>query len=65
MELQQEMNTRLVNIIFHVVDNSAFLFWEAVFRIYHRGGKLDFRECASAVGNDMVMHHSQTIPAKE
>ena len=57
------------NIIFHIDVNSAFLSWEAVFRLYHKGGRQDLRECASAVGGDMAMRHgiilAKSIPAKK
>jgi len=63
------VNTRLKNIIFHIDVNSAFLSWEAVYRIAHKGGKLDLREVASAVGGDMSMRHgiilAKSIPAKK
>ena len=36
-------------IIFHVDVNSAFLSWEACYRIHHLGGKQDLREMVSAV----------------
>ncbi len=56
------------NIIFHIDVNSAFLSWEAVYRIAHKGGKLDLREAASAVGGDVSMRHgiilAKSIPAK-
>ena len=65
---EQEVNIRLENIIFHIDVNSAFLSWEAVFRLYHKGGTLDLREVASAVGGDMAMRHgiilAKSIPAK-
>ncbi len=58
----------LKNIIFHIDVNSAFLSWEAVFRLYHKGGTLDLREVPSAVGGDMTMRHgiilAKSIPAK-
>ncbi len=44
-------------VIFHIDVNSAFLSWEAVYRIAHRGGTLDLREIPSAVGGDMTMRH--------
>lgn len=57
------------NIIFHVDVNSAFLSWEAVYRLHHKGGTLDLREAVSAVGGDMAMRHgiilAKSIPAKE
>ena len=56
-------------IIFHIDVNSAFLSWEAVYRIAHKGGKQDLREIPSAVGGDMAMRHgiilAKSIPAKE
>lgn len=57
------------NIIFHIDVNSAFLSWEAVYRLAHKGGKQDLREIASAVGGDMTMRHgiilAKSIPAKK
>ena len=47
----------LKSIIFHIDVNSAFLSWEAVYRIAHRGGKLDLREVPSAVGGDMSIQN--------
>ena len=40
-------------IIFHIDVNSAFLSWEAVYRIRHLGGTLDLRTIPSAVGGDI------------
>lgn len=55
-------------IIFHIDVNSAFLSWEAVYHLAHKGGKQDLREIASAVGGDMTMRHgiilAKSIPAK-
>ncbi len=57
------------NIIFHIDVNSAFLSWEAVYRLAHRGGSLDLREVASAVGGDRALRHgiilAKSIPAKK
>ena len=36
-------------IIFHVDVNSAFLSWEAAYRIHHLGGRLDLRNIPSAI----------------
>ncbi|MCI8557885.1 MAG: DNA polymerase IV [Lachnospiraceae bacterium] len=59
---------RLKNIIFHIDVNSAFLSWEAVYRLAHKGGKQDLREIASAVGGDVTLRHgiilAKSIPAK-
>lgn len=55
-------------IIFHVDVNSAFLSWEAVYRLGHRGGRLDLRSIPSAVGGDVTKRHgiilAKSIPAK-
>lgn len=55
-------------IIFHIDVNSAFLSWEAAYRIYHQGGRLDLREVPSAVGGDREKRHgiilARSIPAK-
>lgn len=57
------------NAIFHIDVNSAFLSWEAVYRLYHLGGKVDLREEIAAVGGDMAMRHgiilAKSIPAKK
>ena len=37
------------NVIFHIDVNSAFLSWEATYRLHHLGGKEDLREKVSAV----------------
>lgn len=67
--VKQEVDTHLKSIIFHIDVNSAFLSWEAVYRMAHRGGKLDLREIPSAVGGDMSMRHgiilAKSIPAKK
>ncbi len=55
-------------IIFHIDVNSAFLSWEAVYRLAHKGGRADLREMASAVGGDAALRHgiilAKSIPAK-
>lgn len=56
-------------IIFHIDVNSAFLSWEAVYRLFHKGGTLDLREIPSAVGGDVSLRHgiilAKSIPAKK
>ena len=56
-------------VIFHVDVNSAFLSWEAVYRLHHLGGKIDLRNQVSAVGGDTAMRHgiilAKSIPAKK
>lgn len=65
----QEANARLERIIYHIDVNSAFLSWEAVYRLHHKGGTMDLREIPSAVGGDMEMRHgiilAKSIPAKK
>ena len=39
-------------VIFHVDVNSAFLSWEAVYRLREQQGTVDLREIPSAVGGD-------------
>lgn len=64
-----EVNIRLKSIIFHIDVNSAFLSWEAVYRLAHKGGKQDLREIVSAVGGDITLRHgiilAKPIPAKD
>lgn len=42
-------------IIFHIDVNSAFLSWEAVYRMKYLGSSLDLRDIPSAIGGDMEM----------
>ena len=55
--------------IFHIDVNSAFLSWEAVYRLAHKGGRQDLREIPSAVGGDVALRHgiilAKSIPAKK
>ncbi len=55
-------------VVFHVDVNSAFLSWEAVYRLKHLGAKLDLRTIPSAVGGDVTKRHgiilAKSIPAK-
>ena len=37
----KEVNVRLKRIIFHIDVNAAYLSWEAVYRLAHRGEKVD------------------------
>ncbi len=57
------------HIIFHIDVNSAFLSWEAVYRLAHCGESLDLRETASAVGGDIAMRRgiilAKSVPAKK
>ncbi len=56
-------------VIFHVDVNSAFLSWEAVYRLYHLGGRLDLRTIPSAVGGDQEKRHgiilAKSIPCRK
>ncbi|MCR5005059.1 MAG: DNA polymerase IV [Clostridiales bacterium] len=60
------MNNR---IIFHIDVNSAFLSWEAVYRLHHLGAQEDLRQQVSAVGGDQSKRHgiilAKSIPAKQ
>lgn len=54
-------------VIFHVDVNSAYLSWEAVYRLQH-GDSLDIRTVPSVVGGDEASRHgivlAKSIPAK-
>ena len=56
-------------IIYHVDVNSAFLSWEATYRLYHLGAKLDLRTVPSVVGGDQEKRHgivlARAIPCKQ
>ncbi len=55
-------------LIFHIDVNSAFLSWEAVYRLHIRGEKTDLRDIPSAVGGDVKKRHgiilAKSTPAK-
>ena len=57
------------NLIFHIDVNSAFLSWEAVYRLHIRGEKTDLRDIPSAVGGDIKKRHgiilAKSTPAKK
>ena len=56
-------------VIFHIDVNSAFLSWEAVYRLRCLGDKSDLRTIPSAVGGDIAQRHgvilAKSIPAKK
>lgn len=56
------------SVIYHVDVNSAFLSWEAAYRIHHLGGTLDLRKIPSAISGDAAARHgiilAKSIPAK-
>lgn len=56
-------------MIYHIDVNSAFLSWEAVYRLKHKGSQLDLREIPSAVGGDIKQRHgiilAKSIAAKK
>ncbi|MDF2904936.1 MAG: dinB, partial [Herbinix sp.] len=56
------------NLIFHIDVNSAFLSWEAVYRLHILGEKTDLREIPSAVAGDVKKRHgiilAKSTPAK-
>ncbi|MCQ2505708.1 MAG: DNA polymerase IV [Lachnospiraceae bacterium] len=55
--------------IFHVDVNSAFLSWEATYRLKHLSETVDLRTIPSAVGGDLNKRHgivlAKSIPAKK
>lgn len=55
-------------IIFHIDVNSAFLSWEACYRIHILGEKTDLREIPSAISGNIKTRHgiilAKSIPAK-
>jgi len=56
-------------IIFHIDVNSAFLSWEAAYRVQHLGGSLDLRTIPSVVGGSIEKRHgiilAKSTPAKK
>lgn len=56
-------------VIFHIDVNSAFLSWEAAYRLHHLGASLDLRTVPSAVGGDQQKRHgiilAKSIPSKK
>lgn len=57
------------SVIYHIDVNSAFLSWEAAYRIHHLGGTLDLRGIPSAISGDAAARHgiilAKSIPAKK
>lgn len=55
-------------IIYHIDVNSAFLSWEAAYRLHHLGGTLDLRSIPSAISGDAAARHgiilAKSLPAK-
>lgn len=55
-------------LVFHIDVNSAFLSWEAVYRLHILGDKTDLRSIPSAVGGDIKKRHgiilARSLPAK-
>lgn len=55
-------------IIMHIDVNSAYLSWEAVWRLQH-GGEIDLREIPSVIGGHEESRHgivlAKSIPAKK
>ena len=56
-------------LIFHVDVNSAFLSWEAVYRLRYMHEELDIRTIPSAIGGDRESRRgiilASSIPAKK
>lgn len=62
------MNNNDKRLIFHIDVNSAYLSWEATYRL-QQGEKIDLREIPSVVGGDQESRHgivlTKSIPAKQ
>ncbi len=69
LQIQEIGEHTLKSIIFHIDVNSAFLSWEAVFRLARKSGSMDLREHPSAVGGDTSLRHgiilAKSLPAKK
>lgn len=52
-------------VIFHIDVNSAFLSWEAVYRMKQLGESLDLREIPSAIGGDVAKRHGIILAKSE
>src|SRR5690554_1545813 len=67
MEDRMEANKSGDRIILHIDVNSAYLSWEAAYRLQH-GASLDLREVPSVVGGNEEKRHgivlAKSIPAK-
>jgi len=63
------VNICMDRLIFHIDVNSAFLSWEAVYRLHIRGEKRDLRDIPSAVAGDVKKRHgiilARSTPAKK
>jgi len=51
----------LNTVIFHIDVNSAFLSWEAIYRLKHKRGKVDLRTIPSAVGGNEESRHGIVV----
>lgn len=55
-------------VIFHIDVNSAFLSWEACYRLHELNESIDLREVAAVIGGDQEQRHgivlAKSIPAK-
>nr|MCR5085758.1 hypothetical protein [Lachnospiraceae bacterium] len=62
-------SARSERLIFHCDVNSAFLSWEASFRIHQLGEKLDLRTLPAIIGGDREKRHgivlAASMPAKK
>ena len=54
--------------VYHIDVNSAYLSWEAVYRLKFLGARTDLRRIPSAIGGDFSQRHgsilAKSIPAK-
>lgn len=59
------MGDAMERIIFHIDVNSAFLSWEAVYRITRLGQEGDIRQEAAVIGGDESMRHGIVLAKSE
>ena len=55
--MKRKVDSMSGSMVFHIDVNSAFLSWEAVYRVQYLGGNLDLRTIPSAVGGDISKRH--------
>lgn len=59
----------IMDYVFHIDVNSAFLSWSAAYRVYILGERVDLRNVPSIVGGDQEKRHgivlAKSIPAKK
>lgn len=68
-KVKQKGRYNMEKVIFHIDVNSAFLSWEAVYRLHIMSERIDLREIPSAVGGDIKKRRgiilAKSTPAKK